>query len=445
MEENITVCDPGRKESKFSPYQVKLSCIFMGLGQIFCRQYIKGVLLMILEGLFIFFLAVAGVSNIIGLFTLGTVEGVPMMGIEGDNSVAMLTWGIVTIFLCLLFVLAYYANIKDIIFTTGEIRKGKKVKTFLESCSALVNGKFYFLTLTVPLVFVLIFNIMPIVFTATIAFTDYNDLSVPPELISWAGLNSFKIIFTMSEYVTTMGKILAWNFLWAFGSTFINYFGGLGLALLYNAKCVKWKRVWRIFPMLAYAIPSFITLRAFNFMFCDAGPIVGLLKEWKWVDSNFTIISFDSKWSIRLLGFFCCAWISIPSIMFLSTGILSNANNDMYEAARLDGANGFQQFLYLTLPFVLFATTPIIISTFIANFNNFSIFYFLRPEETLVSGYFNANSADLLINWMYRLTVDKKLYALGSALSLILFAFMAIFSLIVYVSSPAYKKEDTYK
>lgn len=156
-------------------------------------------------------------------------------------------------------------------------------------------------------------------------------------------------------------------------------------------------------------------------------------------------ISFDSKWSIRLLGFFCCAWISIPSIMFLSTGILSNANNDMYEAARLDGANGFQQFLYLTLPFVLFATTPIIISTFIANFNNFSIFYFLRPEETLVSGYFNANSADLLINWMYRLTVDKKLYALGSALSLILFAFMAIFSLIVYVSSPAYKKEDTYK
>lgn len=116
----------------------------MGLGQIFCRQYIKGVLLMILEGLFIFFLAVAGVSNIIGLFTLGTVEGVPMMGIEGDNSVAMLTWGIVTIFLCLLFVLAYYANIKDIIFTTGEIRKGKKVKTFLRAVPRWSTENFIF-------------------------------------------------------------------------------------------------------------------------------------------------------------------------------------------------------------------------------------------------------------------------------------------------------------
>lgn len=132
--------------------------------------------------------------------------------------------------------------------------------------------------------------------------------------------------------------------------------------------------------------------------------------------------------------------------MFLATGILSNVNQDMYEAATLDGANGWKQFLYLTLPFVLFATTPVLLNSFIGNFNNFSIFYFLRPEITYdTANYFNANNTDLLINWMFNLTVDKKLYSLGSALSLILFAFMAIFSLIVYVSSPAYKKEDTYK
>ena len=131
--------------------------------------------------------------------------------------------------------------------------------------------------------------------------------------------------------------------------------------------------------------------------------------------------------------------------MFLATGILSNASKDMYEAARLDGANGFQQFWYLTLPFVLFATTPVIISTFINQFNNFSIFYFLRPETVYAPGYFNANSSDLLINWMYNLTVENGLYSLGSALSLILFAFMAIFSLVAYVTSPAYKKEDTYR
>ena len=431
--------------SPYSDYRVRLSCLFMGLGQLFCRQFVKGALLMLFEIGFILFLVFQGVENIIGLFTLGTTEGVPIMGIEGDNSVSMLAWGITTLFLIAFFVLAYHANVKDVIFTVREIGRGSRVRTFRESCKTLLNQKFYVLTLALPLAFVCIFNVMPIVFTALVAFTDYGGEIVPPKLVSWTGFQSFRVIFTMSEYIGTMGKILVWNVLWAFGSTFLVYFGGLGLALLYNAKCLKFKRFWRVFPMLAYAIPSFITLTGFCFMFCDSGPIVGQLKALGWVKETFTIISYDSKWSLRLLGFFCCAWIGVPSVMFLATGILSNASKDMYEAARLDGANAFQQFLYLTLPFVLFATTPVIISTFINQFNNFSIFYFLRPETVYAPGYFNANSSDLLINWMYNLTVENGLYSLGSALSLILFAFMALFSLVAYVTSPAYKKEDTYR
>ena len=60
------------KKSVFSDYRVRLGCIFMGLGQLFCRQFIKGALLMLLEIGFILFLVFAGVENIIGLFTLGT-------------------------------------------------------------------------------------------------------------------------------------------------------------------------------------------------------------------------------------------------------------------------------------------------------------------------------------------------------------------------------------
>ncbi len=433
------------RERRRLPLQAKLSCAFMGLGQMFCRQYVKGALLMLAEIGFILFLAFKGVGDLIGLVTLGTVEGVPIMGIEGDNSVEMLAWGITTIFFCVIFGAAYYANVRDAAFTAREIGKGNPVRSFRESCRSLIYGKFFYLTLTVPILFVCVFNIMPIVFTALVAFTDYGGEIVPPKLVSWTGFQSFKVIFTMSEYVGTMGKILLWNILWAVGSTFLVYFGGLELALLYNAKCLKWKRFWRVFPMFAYAIPSFISLTGFYFMFCDSGPIVGLLKDWGWVSERFTIISYDSKWSLRILGLLCCAWVGVPSVMFLATGILSNVNKDMYEAARLDGANAFQQFWYLTLPFVLFATTPIIISTFISQFNNFSIFYFLRPEAAYSPGYFNANSSDLLINWMYNLTVEKRLYSLGSALSLILFAFMALFALGAYIASPAYKKEDTYR
>jgi arabinogalactan oligomer/maltooligosaccharide transport system permease protein len=207
---------------------------------------------------------------------------------------------------------------------------------------------------------------------------------------------------------------------------------------------LKLKRVWRVFPMLAYAIPSFINLIGFRFMFSDSGPIIGLLQDMGMITSNFSLLGFDAKWSIRIIGFVVCAWISIPSIMFLATGILSNASADVYEAAKLDGANSFQQFRYITLPFVLFSTMPVVISSFIGNFNNFGIFYFLRGT-TYMDGYFYASNTDLLINWMFNLTVDKKLYALGSALSILLFVFMAIFSLAAYMNSAAYKKEDTYK
>lgn len=237
VEENKIVTENNlnpKKEGKFTPYQVKLSCIFMGVGQLFCKQFTKGILLILLEIAFILFLIFSGINNIIGIFTLGTDEGIPIMGIPGDNSVKMLAWGITTLFLCVFFGLAYYANIKDVIFTTQEIKKGHHVKTFFESCSTLINGKFYFLTLTIPLLFVCVFNIMPIIFTGLVAFTNYGDTIVPPKLVDWIGFSNFRLIFTVSEYATTILKILGWNFIWAIGSTFINYFGGLGLAILYN-------------------------------------------------------------------------------------------------------------------------------------------------------------------------------------------------------------------
>ncbi len=130
--------------------------------------------------------------------------------------------------------------------------------------------------------------------------------------------------------------------------------------------------------------------------------------------------------------------------MLLATGILTNINTDLYEAARIDGANGFVQFRKITLPFVLFSTTPVLISQFVGNFNNFGVFYFLR-KDILTDGYLAANDTDLLINWLYRLSIDNNYYGVGAAISLIIFVITSVISLIVYVRSSAYKREDTFK
>lgn len=165
------------------------------------------------------------------------------------------------------------------------------------------------------------------------------------------------------------------------------------------------------------------------------------------VSNGGSIIDFlgiHSKWMSRAIGFFVNAWLSVPSIMLLASGILSNINSDLYEAARIDGASGWVQFKKITLPFVIFSTTPVLISQFIGNFNNFGVFFFLR-SDVLSDGYFLASDTDLLINWLYRMSIDNNYYAIGAAISLIIFAITSILSLLVYVQSSAYKKEDTYR
>ena len=130
--------------------------------------------------------------------------------------------------------------------------------------------------------------------------------------------------------------------------------------------------------------------------------------------------------------------------MLLATGILSNINTDLYEAARVDGAGAWKQFIKITLPYVLFATTPVLISQFIGNFNNFGIFYFLRGG-LYADGYFLASDTDLLINWLYNMSIDNNYYSIGAAISLVIFVITSIISLTVYVLSPSYKQEETFR
>lgn len=185
-----------------------------------------------------------------------------------------------------------------------------------------------------------------------IAFTNYGGDVIPPSLVDWIGLGNFKKIFTLGNIKSTFFKILGWNLIWAFASTALNYFGGLFLALLLNKKCVKGKTFWRAFPILAYAVPGFITLLAFKFMFSYGGPVNYYITMAGGKAVGF--LGIDAGIKARLIGLFVNAWISIPTSMLLATGILSNMNTELYEAAAIDGATKWKQFVKITLPFVIF-------------------------------------------------------------------------------------------
>ena len=356
--------------------RTKCSYVIMGLGQFLYGQRIKGLLYMVVLGLYLWYLISSGIGDMAGFFTLGEVEGDPWLGIAGDDSIIMMLRGILAFLVLIAVIVFYLSNIKDIKNTEKLVEQGKPVPGFYASLVSFVDKKFYVVALFLPVIGVAVFNVLPIIFMILIAFTNYGGDIVPPKLVDWIGLGNFKQIFSLSGIKDTFLRILGWNLIWAVCATAINYFGGLFLALLLNKKCVKGKTFWRAFPILAYAVPGFITLLGFKFMFSYGGPINYYLKAFGFQAVGF--LDIDAGWKARVIGLLVNAWISIPTSMLLATGILSNMNNELYEAASLDGAGRWKQFTKLTLPFVVFSTTPTLITSFVGNFNNFGVFYLLR-------------------------------------------------------------------
>lgn len=430
-----------KKHSQIS-FPVKASMCVMGTGQLFQKQWIKGIIYLSCLVIYVVYLITSGVEDIIGFFTLGTIKGDEWLGIEGDDSIMMMLRGLLAFAISVLFIAIYKSNVNDVKECDRKIKAGIQLPSFRKACSTFFDKKFYIGALAVPVIGVLVFNVLPIVFMILIAFTNYGGDIVPPELVDWIGFGNFKKILALTEIRDTFFKILGWNISWAIISTLVNYFGGLGLALLLNKKCVKGKAFWRAFPILAYAVPGFITLLGFKFMFSYGGPVNYYIT----LNGGNAIgfLDIDAGIKAKIIGVLINAWMSVPTSMLLATGILSNMNQDLYDAASIDGASKWKQFVKITLPFVVFSTTPTLITSFVGNFNNFGIFYFLRGG-LYNEGYFLASDTDLLINWLYNLSIDNNYYGIGAAISLIIFIITSSISLLTYVRSNAYKKEDTYR
>ncbi|AEB80998.1 sugar ABC transporter permease [Streptococcus suis] len=427
----------GKIDLRKASVEAKTSLFCMGFGQFLLGQKFKGILFFGIELFFLSYLFFRGFRDIIGFFTLGTQKTDTWFGIEGDNSIIMLLMGILGFIIFSLAIYLYVINIKDALYVDQLIREGKKIPSFREEIKISIDRNFPAFVLFFPVLGIMVFSVLPIIFMILIAFTNYGGKIVPPELVSWIGLKNFVKIVSLTQFAPTFFKILSWNILWAVLSTGLNYFGGLSLALLFSNKRVKWKVVWRAFPILAYAIPGFISLLAFKFMFSYGGPINQLLQN-----QGFQAIGFldvDAKWSARVIGLMVNAWIGVPSIMLLATGLLSNRDASLYEAAEIDGANKWAQFTKITFPYILTATTPVLIGQFVGNFNNFGIFYFLRGGLYL-DDYFLASDTDLLINWLYNLSIDNNYYSIGATISLIIFLLTSVLSLSVYVRTSSYKE-----
>ena len=142
-------------------------------------------------------------------------------------------------------------------------------------------------------------------------------------------------------------------------------------------------------------------------------------------------------------------WVGIPHTVLTCTGILMNIPGDLYEAAKIDGANPAQMFFKITFPYMMFVLGPSLITTFVGNINNFNMIFLLTGGKSGVSAQAglvsSAGDLDLLITWLYKMTVDKSDYDMASVIGILLFIVIAFFSLIAYSRVGAVKNEEDFQ
>jgi arabinogalactan oligomer/maltooligosaccharide transport system permease protein len=236
--------------------------------------------------------------------------------------------------------------------------------------------------------------------------------------------------------------VLGWTLVWATLATFLNFFLGMFVAMIILRRGTRLKNMWRAVFSLSIAVPQFVSLLVINQMLQDQGIVNQLLKQWGLIDSSLPF--FTNAWWARATVVVVNLWIGIPFTIMQITGVLQNVPGELYEAARLDGAGWWQIYRKITMPYVLFVLTPYLIITFTANINNFNVIYLLSNGAPTRVGE-SAGQTDLLITWLYKLTVDKGNYNVGAVIGIMTFVVLGVVALITYRNSGSYKNEEGFQ
>jgi len=131
--------------------------------------------------------------------------------------------------------------------------------------------------------------------------------------------------------------------------------------------------------------------------------------------------------------------------MMTFSGVLMNIPEELYESADIDGAGPIRRFVNITLPYMIFVTAPATITTFVGNINNFNVIYLLTAGGPASLDYYQAGKTDLLVTWLYKLTVDRHDYALASTIGIFIFMIVSVCSITVYNRTGAVRKEDMFQ
>ena len=447
---------------------VKLSVIFWGAGYLRRKQYVKALLMTLLEIALIVFTLGFAMDYVPKFGTLGTVQAEQVFNIQTmqtewndyDNSFMILLFSLFSFVVWVAAAVVCIRNVVNAYRLQLQAERGRHINSFVEDIKEYLDQKFHITLLSLPVLGVVIFTLIPILLLVLVAFTNYDQQHMPPtNLFTWVGFSNFATLFgggITSTFGYAFVRILGWTIVWSFFATLTTYLGGILMSLLLNSKLTRGAKLWRTMLVVTIAVPQFVSLLLMRNFFANNGIVnticaniglTGFLRDIGLITTGYIPFMTAPGW-VHVMIILINIWIGIPYQMLIATGVLMNLPSDQVESATIDGASKFQVFKSITMPYMLQVTGPALVTDFVKNFNNFNVIYLLTQGVFVTTNQLMANSqakeTDLLVTWLFTLTQDYYNYKMASVIGIMVFIVCAVFTLIGFNFMISGDKEGTY-
>ena len=287
---------------------------------------------------------------------------------------------------------------------------------------------------------IFILTVLPIAYTVWLAFTN-KTMYIPNDEIKMVGFDNFVEVLN-GPFKAVFFPVFIWTVIFAIVSTLGSFFVGLITAMLLNNENIKERGIYKAILIIPWALPVTVAILSWQGLLNGSyGAVNNLLL-------NIHIISEPIKWLTdptwaRVALCIVNIWLGFPYMMNICIGALAAIPTDYYEAADVDGASKFTQFVKITLPSLAQTAYPLIISSFAFNFNNFGSAYLITTGGPARPNSPYAGYTDILASVNYKLSngADGK-YQIAATIGIIVFVLLATISYIQMRLSGQFKEVD---
>lgn len=296
----------------------------------------------------------------------------------------------------------------------------------------------------------LVITFIPQIYQLWMSFTDYRVTNLRYVLFdpsTWekyvpefVGLQNFVKILTNDLAIENYDfwRLLLFNVTWTVTNVFFHVVLGVLIALALNVKKLYGRRIYRALFVLPWAIPGYIVAltwrNMYDYRFGAFNQLLGIINGW--IGTN---LPTDTRWLTATdppiggplgflpLAFYCLllanVWLGWPFMTVIATGALQSIPGELYEAASIDGASGWQQLWRITVPLIRPAMVPAIMLGTIMTFNQFNVIYFISEGGPF-------GRTEILVTQAFKLVYNFRLYGVAAAFSIVVFFVLLIITLL---------------